>query len=136
MGLTTADVIVLVITTILSLITILLVIWVAEEQMFVFGLRPSESVSTDIAGLITLSKGLTGDVEKNYGNITKEVLYNITIKNKLVCVTARSHYTSTDCSSSVFNVEEMKRVGGSGFNLLIKKSDLGEVTVELEELEG
>lgn len=118
----------------LSLITILLVIWIAEEQMFVFGLRPSESVSTDIAGLITLSRGLPGNVKLSYGNPTKDVLYNITIKNKLVCVTARAHYTSTDCSSSDFDVKDMKEVHKSGFNLVIEKSDDID-DVRLEELE-
>jgi len=131
------DVIILVVTTVLALITILLVIWVAEEQMFIFGLRPSESISTDIAGLITLSRGLPGDVELSYGSITKDVLYNITIKNKLVCVTARAHYTSTDCSSfsAPDDVDGGEKVDVSDFNVLIKKTDGGVVTVNFEELE-
>jgi hypothetical protein len=125
MSLTTADVIIIVISTILSFITVLLVIWEAEEQMFVFGLRPSESVSTDIAGLITLSRGLAGDVKLSYSNVTREIIYNITIKDKLVCVTARTHYNVTDCSSFVSEIEcdgGPCKVGGSGFDIEIEKT--------------
>ncbi|MDI6825824.1 MAG: hypothetical protein QMD36_01355 [Candidatus Aenigmarchaeota archaeon] len=123
MGLTTVDVILIVVSTILCLITVLLILWQAEEQMFVFGLRLSESVSTDIAGLITLSKGLAGDVELSYRNKTGEIDYSIMIKDKLVCVTATSTYTSTDCSSSAADITETKKVKGSGFNLLITKTN-------------
>jgi hypothetical protein len=125
MSLTTADVIIIVISTILSFITVLLVIWEAEEQMFVFGLRPSESVSTDIAGLITLSRGLAGDVKLSYSNVTREIIYNITIKDKLVCVTARTHYNVTDCSSFASEIEcdGSCKVGGSGFNIEIEKTE-------------
>jgi len=131
MSLTTSDVIIIVISTILSLITVLLVLWEAEEQMFVFGLRPSESISSDIGGLITLSRGLTGNIKMSYGNTTSEIEYKITIKNKLVCVTATSRYTSTDCSSSAFNVPNTKSIDGNGFKLLIEKTD-DNVDVELE----
>ena len=96
-----------------------------------FGLRPSESVSTDIAGLLTLSRGMAGDVNIKYSNITSEIGYNITIKGKLVCVTAKSFYTSTDCSSSTSNADktETKRWDGSGFDISIKKSN-DKVTIE------
>ena len=131
MSLTSADIILIVVSTILSLITILLVIWEAEEQMFVFGLRPSESISTDIAGLITLSKGLAGDAELSYKNMTTEIIYNITASNKLVCVTSFSRYVSTDCSSSVLEITDNEKVGGKEFTVSIEK--VGEdVTFELE----
>ena len=120
-SLTTTDVIVIVITSVLSLITILLVIWQAEEQMFVFGLRPSESTSTDIAGLITLTRGLAGDVNISYSDVTDEIIYNVTIENKLVCVTGTSHYTSTDCSSTTDGIPG-QTAGGKDFTLFIEKT--------------
>jgi len=111
MSLTASDVIIITVATILTLLTIILVIWEAEKQMYVYGLRPSESTATDIAGLMTLSLGLTGDVKKiTYGNVTNNILYNITIKNKTVCVKSASRYTSTDCSSSVLDISTLNPV--------------------------
>ena len=123
MSLTASDVIIITVATILTLLTILLVIWEAEKQMYVYGLRPSESTSTDIAGLITLARGLTGNVENiKYGNITNNIIYNITIKNKLVCVKSVSRYTSTDCSSSVLDISTLNPLLNPGDKLTIENA--------------
>lgn len=136
MGLTASDIIIIAVCSILSLITIILVIWEAEKQMYVFGLRPSESTSVDMAGLITLSKGLTGDIFATYSNATKNVLYNITIKKKLVCVTAAARYTTTDCSSIPFNIESPLTLRNvAGFRLNVEKES-GIITLKLLEVWG
>lgn len=131
MSLTASDVVVIIFSTLLSFITILLVIWEAEEQMFAFGLRPSESLSSNIAGLLTIVKGISGNGRISYSNSTSEILYNITINKNLVCVKSTLKYTSTDCSAFPLKVEEPQESNGSGFNLLIEKND-NSVSVELK----
>ena len=125
MSLTANDIIIITVATILTLITIILVIWEAEKQMYVYGLRPSESTSTDIAGLITLARGLSGNVKNiKYENVTRNVLYDITIKNKIVCVKSVARYTSSDCSSSAFNFKDKLSIANaSGFTFEMDKTD-------------
>ena len=146
MTLTASDVIIVTIATVLSLVFIILVIWEAEKQMYIFGLRPSESTSTDIAGLITLARGLSGNVENiKYGNVTRNVLYNITIKNKLVCVKSVARYTSSDCSSPAFDIstlnlpENKLTTDASDFTFEIDKNDMNMITrillIKTEDLE-
>ena len=130
MSLTASDVVVIIFSTLLSFITILLVIWEAEEQMFAFGLRPSESLSSNIAGLLTIVKGISENGRISYSNSTSEIPYNITINKNLVCVKSTLKYTSTDCSAFPLKVEEQES-NGSGFNLLIEKND-NSVSVELK----
>ena len=135
MGLTASDIIIIVVCTLLTLITIVLVIWEAEKQMYLFGLRPSESTAADIAGLITLVKGLTGDITTSYTNATRGVVYNITIKNKLVCVTAATRYIATDCSSIPFNIDSpLTLTDAAGFRLDVKKRG-GKITLDLIEID-
>lgn len=147
MSLTASDVVIITIATILSLVFIILVIWEAEKQMYIFGLRPSESTSTDIAGLMTLARGLSGNVENiRYGNVTRNVLYNITIKNKLVCVKSVARYTSSDCSSPAFDIsilnkpENKLHVDCSDFTFEIDKNDMNMITrillIKTEDLEN
>jgi len=134
MGLTASDIIIIVVCTLLTLVTIVLVIWEAEKQMYLFGLRPSESTAADMAGLITLIKGLTGDITASYTNATKNIVYNISIKNKLVCVKAATRYIATDCSSIPFNTKEPLTLNATGFRLDVEKKD-GEITLNLVEIE-
>jgi hypothetical protein len=133
MSITTGNIMIILVATILTLITLAFVIWEAEKQMYVLGLRPSESTSTDIAGLITLSRGLSGNVKNiKYENITKNVIYNITIRNKLVCVESFSRYTSSDCSSSAFDVSTtpgLTITDAYGFNFKMDKNDRNEITL-------
>jgi hypothetical protein len=125
MSLTASDVIIITVATILTLLTILLVIWESEKQMYLFGLRPSESTSTDIAGLMTLARGLSGNVEGiKYENVTRNILYDIAIKNKLVCVKSFARHTSTDCSSSALDIPASKELSisnASGFTFAMDK---------------
>jgi len=135
MGLTASDIIIIVVCTLLTLVTIVLIIWEAEKQMYLFGLRPSESTAADMAGLITLTKGLTGDITTTYSNATRGVIYNITIKNKLVCVTAATRYIATDCSSIPFNIDSpLTLTDAAGFRLDVEKKD-SEITLYLVEIE-
>jgi len=133
MSLTANDIIIITVATILTLITIILVIWEAEKQMYVYGLRPSESTSTDMAGLMTLARGLTGDIENiKYENVTRNVLYDVTIKNKIVCVKSVARYTSSDCSSSVFDVQnKLSITNASGFTFEMNKNDMNIITIIL-----
>jgi hypothetical protein len=109
MSLTASDIIIIVVATIITLIIIVLVIMEAEKQMYMYGLRPSESTSTDIAGLMTLTRGLPGDIENIvYGNNTKNIFYNITIRDKIVCVSSVARYTTTDCSSAALDISSQR----------------------------
>lgn len=138
MTLTASDIFIITVATILTLITIILVIWEAEKQMYEFGLRPSESTSADMAGLMTLARGISGNVENiKYENVTKNVIYNITIKNKLVCVESIARYTSTDCSSSAFDSkDELSLQDVTGFEFKINKNDMNELTLLLTKFRG
>jgi hypothetical protein len=127
------DILMIVIATILAMMAVIFTVWAAEEQMYQFGIRPSESTASDMAGLITIAKGLTTETELKYGNITSGITYNITVMNKLVCASARARYTITDCSSYAY---EPLWGGGTrritdaiGFNLVIQK--LTEVSARL-----
>lgn len=124
MGLTAGDLIIIIVGTVLALIGILFVINKAEEQLYTFGIRPSESASTDIAGLITLAHGFRRKfkirMEKD-GNI----LYNVSIKGKLVCVSTLVRYRSTDCASMIHNVtDELSRINVSDFEVILEKEGL------------
>ena len=125
MSLTSSDITILVVGIALTFMTVILVIWEAERQMYMFGIRPSESVATDIGGFITLSRGIVGkEVVISYTpQLTENVIYNVTIKDKTVCVTSYSRYTITDCASTAFNVPGgIKRVRDVGtFTLKIEK---------------
>ena len=139
MGDTPFDILMVVIATILAMMAVIFTIWAAEEQMYQFGIRPSESTASDMAGLITIARGLTTDTELNYGNITESITYNISIplNNKLVCVSARARYTITDCSSfayqPIFGANPRKVTNVIGFNLVIQKAN--EVFARLVRLE-
>lgn len=138
MSLTASDIFIVAVATILTLITIILVIWEAEKQMYVFGLRPSESTSADMAGLITLARGISGNVENiKYENVTKNVIFNITIKNKLVCVESIARYMSTDCSSFAFDSkDELSLQDVTGFEFEIDKNDVNGITLSLTKFRG
>jgi hypothetical protein len=138
MSLTASDVIIITVATILTLLTIILVIWEAEKQMYEYGLRPSESTSTDIAGLMTLAGGLTGNVENiKYGNITNNIIYDIAIKNKIVCVKSVSRYSSTDCSSSVLNAPTLLTIeNATSFTFEINKDEFGQFNLLLTKNSG
>jgi hypothetical protein len=138
MSLTANDIIIITVATILTLITIILVIWEAEKQMYVYGLRPSESTSTDMAGLMTLARGLSGNVENiKYENVTRNVLYDVTIKNKIVCVKSVARYTSSDCSSSAFDVQnKLSIANASGFTFEMDKNDMDITSILLTKTGG
>jgi hypothetical protein len=138
MSLTANDIIIITVATILTLITIILVIWEAEKQMYVYGLRPSESTSTDMAGLMTLARGLSGNVENiKYENVTRNVLYDVTIKNKIVCVKSVARYTSSDCSSSAFDVQnKLSITNASGFTFKMDKNDMDITSIVLTKTGG
>jgi len=130
------DILMVVIATILAMMAVIFTVWAAEEQMYQFGIRPSESTASDMAGLITIAQGLTTETELKYGNITSGITYNITVMNKLVCASARARYTITDCSSYAY---EPLFGGGTrtitdaiGFNLVIQKLT-NEVRARLEQ---
>jgi hypothetical protein len=129
MGDTPFDILMIVIATILAMMAVIFTVWAAEEQMYQFGIRPSESTASDMAGLITIARGLTTDTKLNYGNITESITYNITIpqNNRLVCVSARARYTITDCSSfayqPIFDPNQRKITDATGFNLVIQKAN-------------
>jgi hypothetical protein len=119
------DILMIVIATILAMMAVIFTVWAAEEQMYQFGIRPSESTASDMAGLITIAQGLTTETILKYGNITSGITYNITVMNKLVCVSARARYTITDCSSyahePLWGGGTHKITDAIGFNLVIEK---------------
>lgn len=128
---TTTDIIIICFGIILDIAIIILIIGEAEKQMYIFGLRPSESTSTDIAGLATISKGLVGKVDLVYRNVTQGVFYKIFIEDKIVCVYAQltGAMNTTDCSSAAFNLGE-DEFEGNGFEVTIRKDV--ETEVELK----
>jgi hypothetical protein len=128
---TTTDIILIVIGAVMAILVIIMIIREAERQMYIFGLRPSESTATEIAGLVTVSNGLPGSVDLVYKNLTHEVFYYIFIKDKTVCVRAEipGAMNTTDCSSTAFSLVE-QWIKGSGFEVKIEK-DVG-TEVELE----
>lgn len=134
MSLTTSDIIIVVVATVLTFMTVVLVIQEAEKQMYVFGIRPSESVSTDIAGLITLTKGIPGEFTIEYKPQLKEnVNYNVTIKNQIVCVSSTTRYSVSDCASTAFSsTDSPEQVNASDFTLQLIKTQPG-LEVKLSE---
>lgn len=122
-----------VIATILAMMAVVFTVWAAEEQMYQFGIRPSESTASDMAGLITIAKGLTTETVLTYSNITEGITYNITANNKLVCVSARARYTITDCSSYAYEPiwGGTRITDATGFSLVIQK--LTEVFARLQQ---
>ena len=136
MSLTTSDIVILVVGTALTFMTVILVIWEAEKQMYMFGLRPSESVATDMGGFITLSKGIPGNFRIEYKpQLTENIVYNVTIKNKIVCVSSFTRYWVSDCSSTAFDVGGPYKARNATITLIIKK-ELPLIEVELIEEAG
>ena len=135
MSLAGSDLIIIVIGSALAFMTVILIIWEAEREMYVLGLRPSESVSTDIAGLITASKGIAGRVWIRYRpRISGSVIYNVTIRNDTVCVTSQARHRVSDCSSTVAgNVEGPYRlINATDFGVEITRHQYGSITVVLK----
>ena len=125
LSLTAGDLIVIIVSTVLALICILFVIDAAEEQLYTFGIRPSESASTDIAGLITLAHGFHRkfkiEMEKD-----GSMQYNVSIEGKLVCVSTLTRYKTTDCASMTFDVtDKVNKTNVNRFKVILEKSGLG-----------
>lgn len=133
MGVTSTDIIIILVATILTLITILLIIWEAEHQMYIFALRPSESTSTDMAGLTTLAKGLEGSIKITYANVTRDVMFNITLKNKLFCVWSQARHAIADCSTTAFNLPDTYRMEGA-YGFIYEISDDGSYDLTLTKV--
>ena len=131
MALTAGDLIVIIFGTVLALIAVLFVIDAAEEQLYTFGIRPSESASTDVAGLITLAHGFHRNFEIEMEK-DGSMQYNISIEGKIVCVSTLTRYKTTDCASMTYDVsEKVNKTNVNSFKVKLKKESL-ELNVNLE----
>jgi hypothetical protein len=79
-----------------------------QEFIGFFAFRSSDFVGSNIAGYTTVAGAIPGNVIMKYGVESPEVLYDVDIRNKLVCVRSelyKEKIVTTDCFSTVYALD-------------------------------
>lgn len=94
-----------------TLLIFVLIYWIIQQtQEFVgfFGFRSSDFIGSNIAGYTTVAGAIPGNVVMKYSDTSPEVIYDIDIRNKLVCVRSelyKQEITTTDCFSTIYALD-------------------------------